>query len=145
MPASGALDVVSDVCGLHAQVMSSAELTLWALAADLDSIAAARPAGTVNLLPAFDQYVVSAPRDAPAVLDPEHRPAVYRKQGWLSPVLLVDGAIAGVWEHERSGDRLAVTIAPFAKQPKSVRDAAEREAARLAGFLGGEPQVIWSR
>ena len=111
--------------------------TTWALAADLDSIAAARPAGTVNLLPAFDQYVVSAPRDAPAVLDPEHRPAVYRKQGWLSPVLLVDGAIAGVWEHERSRDRLAVTIAPFTKQPKSVCDA------RRAG--GGTPRGIPGR
>ena len=96
-------------------------------------------------MPAFDQYVVSAPRDADAVLPSEHRPAVYRKQGWLSPALLVDGAIAGVWEHERAGDRLAVNIAPFAKQPKTVREAAEREAARLAGFLGGEPQVTWSQ
>jgi len=29
-PRSAALDVVADVCGLHAQVFSSAELTLWA-------------------------------------------------------------------------------------------------------------------
>ena len=28
--AQRALDVVGDLCGLHAQVMSSAELTLWA-------------------------------------------------------------------------------------------------------------------
>ncbi len=116
---------------------------MWALATDVDAIAAARPAGTVNLLPAFDQYVVGAPRDADAVLGPEHRPAVYRPQGWLSPVLLVDGVIAGTWEHERAGDHLAVTIAPFAEQPKAVRDAAEREAARLAAFFGAQSRVAW--
>lgn len=118
-------------------------VTMWGLATDLDAIAAASPAGTVNLLPAFDQYVVGAPRDVDAVLLPGHRPAVYRPQGWLSPVLLVDGAIVGTWKHERMGDSLAVTIAPFAKQPRAVRDAAEREAVRLAGFLGGDPQVAW--
>ena len=28
-------------------------------------------------------------------------------QGWLSPVLLVDGRMAGVWSHERAGDRVS--------------------------------------
>jgi hypothetical protein len=70
---------------------------------------------------------------------------VYRPQGWLSPVLLVDGVIAGVWRHEHAGERLAVTIEPFAEQPDTVRDAAEREAARLGLFLGAQPQITWSR
>jgi uncharacterized protein YcaQ len=35
-PAADALEVVSDVLGLHAQVMSSAELTLWARVEGLD-------------------------------------------------------------------------------------------------------------
>ena len=30
VPATAMLEVVSGLCGLHAQVMSSAELTLWA-------------------------------------------------------------------------------------------------------------------
>jgi len=117
---------------------------MWAIATEVDAIAAARPAGTVNLLPAFDQYVVGAPRDADAVLLPEHRSAVYRPQGWLSPVLLVDGVISGTWSHERKGDLLEVSIAPFSRQPKAVRDAAEREAVRLAAYLGGEPRTVWS-
>ena len=35
---------------------------------------------------------------------------IYRPGGWFSPVLLVDGVMAGIWE--RDGD--AVTIEPFA-------------------------------
>jgi len=35
-------------------------------------------------------------------------------------VLLVDGRIAGVWSHERAGDRLVVEIEPFARLPRRV-------------------------
>jgi hypothetical protein len=98
----------------------------------------------VRLLPAFDQYVVAAPRDADAVLPGEHRARVYRPQGWLSPVLLVDGRIAGTWSHEVAGGRVAVAVEPFADPGRAVRAAAEAEAARLAGFLGGEPDVAWT-
>ena len=57
---------------------------------------------------------------------------VYRPQGWLSPVVLVDDRMEGVWRHERRGDRLSVGIEPFARQPDWVRRAAEEEAERLA-------------
>ena len=50
--------------------------------------------GVVRLLPAFDQYVVAAPRDERATTAPER---IYRPGGWFSPVLLVDGVMAGVW------------------------------------------------
>ena len=69
---------------------------------------------------------------------------VYRSQGWISPVLLVDGRMEGVWRHERKGGRLVVEIEPFAEQPGWVRHGAEQEAERLARFLGGELKFIWS-
>ena len=50
-------------------------------------------------------------------------------------MLLVDGVMAGVWNRE--GDE--VTIEPFAKVGKAVREAAEAEAARLPGA----PVVKW--
>jgi hypothetical protein len=86
----------------------------WMLTADVAEAVAAEPAGVVRLLPGFDHYVVAAPRDAEAVLPAALRDRVYRPQGWLSPVLVVDGRIAGVWSHEVKGDRVAVAIAPFA-------------------------------
>jgi uncharacterized protein YcaQ len=116
----------------------------WMLAADVDEAAASEPSGVVRLLPAFDHYVVAAPRDAEAVLAAESRARVYRPQGWLSPVLLVDGRMAGVWSHELRGGRVAITVEPFAPVAREVRAGVEAEAGRLAAFLDGEPDVAWA-
>lgn len=110
----------------------------WMLAADVAQAAAAAPAGHVALLPAFDQYVVAAPREGSPALDAAQRPRVYRPQGWLSPVLLVDGCIAGVWKHERRAGTLTVTIEPFGDPGAEVRAAAEAEAQRLLVYFGDE-------
>jgi hypothetical protein len=111
------------------------------LAVDVDEAAAAEPAGVVRLLPAFDQYVVAAPRDLDAVLPSEQRARVYRPQGWLSPVVLVDGRMAGVWSHELKGDRVVVEVEPFGTLSRGERAGVEAEAAALAGFLGGELEL----
>jgi Winged helix DNA-binding domain len=116
----------------------------WSLAADVEEIAEAEPEGVVRLLPAFDHYVVAAPRDAEAILPAALRDRVYRAQGWLSPVLLVDGRIEGTWRHEHSGSDLLVRVEPFAPVGPDVRAGAEDEARRLASFLGGTPRVEWA-
>ena len=116
----------------------------WMLAEHVQEAEEAEPAGVVRLLPAFDQYVVAAPRDREAVLPEALKGRVYRQQGWLSPVLLVDGRMEGVWRHERKGDRLVVGIEPFADQPGWVRRAAEEEGERLARFVGGELELDWA-
>jgi hypothetical protein len=116
----------------------------WMLAADVPEIALAAPGGAVRLLPAFDPYVIGATRGAPALLPDTHRARVYRAQGWISPVLLVDGRMDGVWRHEKKGTRLSVTIEPFANLPDATRRAAEAEAERLATFLGGALDLTWA-
>lgn len=103
-----------------------------ALEADVEAMEAAQPEGHVRLLPAFDQYVVAAPRDDRATVAPER---IYRPGGWFSPVLLVDGVMAGVWAVEDG----VVTIEPFGKVGKAVREAAEAEAERLPHANG----VVW--
>jgi hypothetical protein len=115
----------------------------WLLAEHLDEARAARPSGLVRLLPAFDHYVVAAPRDGQAGPDAANRSRVYRPQGWLSPVVLVDGRIAGVWRHERAGSALRVAVEPFEAISAPVRAGVEAEAERLAAFLGGSPEVVW--
>jgi len=113
--------------------------SMIALGADLDDLAASEPAGIVRLLPAFDHYVVAAPRDVEAVLPAERRGAVYRPQGWLSPVLVVDGVIVGVWSRQDD----VIEIAPFGPVSAAVRRAADAEAASLAAFLGFPADVRW--
>ena len=114
------------------------------LAADVEKAAAAKPEGVVRLLPAFDHYVVAAPRDADAALAAGDRSRVYRPQGWLSPVLLVDGRMAGVWSHELRGSAVAVEIQAFGTVKPPVRAGAEAEAERLAAFLGGGLELVWA-
>jgi uncharacterized protein YcaQ len=111
----------------------------WMLAADARKACEASPPRSVRLLPAFDQYVVGASRHAHHLLPGEDlRIRVYRPQGWISPVLLVNGRMEGVWRHEVKGSRVEVRIESFRKQPAWVRSAAAEEAARLAAFLGGK-------
>lgn len=116
----------------------------WMLAGHVAEAAKANPGNIVRLLPGFDQWVVGASRTAPAQLGPEHKARVYRPQGWLSPVLLVNGRMEGVWRHERKGRRLIVELEPFGRLPKWARTQADREASRLADFLGGELSLRWT-
>ena len=110
----------------------------YLLARHLADAAAAEPAeGEVHLLPAFDQWVVTAPREVEAFLAAPHRTRVYRPQGWLSPVLLVDGRMEGTWSTEGSAGALTVRLEPFAPLPAAVRRAAEARADRLGHFLRG--------
>jgi hypothetical protein len=115
----------------------------WMLAADAPDAVEATPARSVRLLPAFDQFVVAATRHADRLLPGPFRHRIYRPQGWLSPVLLVDGRMLGVWRHERKSSRVSVTIEPFVNPAPKVRRAAEGEAERLAAFLGATLDLAW--
>jgi hypothetical protein len=114
------------------------------LATDAAEAATLPPVDGVHLLPAFDQYVVAATLQAEHFTTGPHRDRIYRPQGWLSPVLLVDGAMAGIWRHERRGRRLAVEVEPFGRLPAARRRAVESEAERLAAFLGGELSLAYA-
>jgi DNA glycosylase AlkZ-like len=123
----------------------------YALAADVAGLAAAGGRGraggsrTVRLLPAFDQYVVTATVHAERLLPGPFKARVYRPQGWLSPVLLVGGRMEGVWRQETKGRRVQVSIEPFAGPlPAWARRAAEAEAERLAAFAGGQLELRWA-
>jgi len=95
----------------------------WMQASDVVAAERSRPAGVVRLLGGFDHYVVASPRDADAVLAATVRERVYRPQGWLFPVLLVDGRIAGVWSHKLRAGRLGVTVEPFGRVNRTSRRA----------------------
>jgi winged helix DNA-binding protein len=119
--------------------------TAYALAADLPGLAEAGGSRTVRLLPAFDQYVVTATLQAEWLMPGPFKARVYRPQGWLSPVLLVGGRMDGTWRQEARGRRLLVTIEPFTGPPPAwVRRTAEAEAERLAAFTGGELELRWA-
>ena len=94
---------------------------------------AAGPAGCLRLLPAFDPYVAGAPRAGHGIFPVERRAEIYRQAGWLTPVIVVDGAIAGVFRYERRGTRLEMEARPWRRVPKAQLKA---EARRFADGLG---------
>lgn len=107
----------------------------WALAGSAGAIAQAAPAPGVALLPAFDPYTVALCRH-PAVLDPARLPQVSRPQGWISPVLLLGGRIAGTWEHQARDGATHVRVKLFGPGDEALRAAITAEAERLGAFLG---------
>jgi uncharacterized protein YcaQ len=111
-------------------------LRAYMLAEHVAEAQAAAPAATVRLLPAFDPYVAGAPRAGHGIFPVERRAEIYRQAGWLTPVIVVDGVIAGVFRQERKGSRLEVALQPFARLPKRAVKAAGEEAERVAAWLG---------
>lgn len=97
---------------------------------------------TVRLLPSFDPYMLGH-RDKKHMVNEADYKQVYRKAGWLSPVVLVAGHVMGVWSYERRGKYLHFKVEPFAKITAAVRDSVEAEAMDLARFLGGVSEVTF--
>jgi len=91
----------------------------------------------IRLLPIFDSYLL-AHREKDHLLSAQHYKRVYRNQGWISPVVLIDGAVAGVWSHKLQNKRLLVKIEPFGKLSKAACAGIEREGRRLALFFQSE-------
>ena len=113
------------------------------LAADVDVLASRPRTDSVRLLPAFDPYVVGVrPREHLVASSEEAR--IFRPQGWISPVLLVGGAAAGVWKHERRGSAFDVRVEPFRRRAATWRRAVEAEAERLGAFLGAPVRVSFA-
>ena len=105
------------------------------LKSDLKQVAKQKSEPTVQLLPGFDPYLMGhASRDH--LFDKAHRWKVSRVAGWISPVLLVDGKVLGVWTHSVAKQQLTVEITPFAKVPPNTITAATERAETIAKALG---------
>lgn len=107
----------------------------WGHRDDLPALQRAELDGpVVRLLPYFDSLL--GLKDKSHLVDAAHYKRVYRPQGWLSPVVLVDGRVVGVWSHERKGARLSVRVTPFHEVPPALRTRVREEAEDLGRFLG---------
>ena len=103
---------------------------------DLDNLAQAefeRP--LVRLLPYFDTFLLGH-KERDHLVAMKHRSKVYRAQGWIAPVVLVDGRVIAVWEHAREGGRLRVKVAKFGPMSRRITDGIREEAQDLGRFLG---------
>ncbi|MHB8589296.1 MAG: winged helix DNA-binding domain-containing protein [Candidatus Dormibacteraceae bacterium] len=113
------------------------------LSSDAKGIAKRPAAAPVQLLPAFDPYLLGhSSRDH--ILEAANRSKVSRTAGWISAVVLVDGRVEGTWSHVRAKQSLSVTVEPFcrltSKTMAGVRVRAE-ELAETLGLAGADVRV----
>jgi hypothetical protein len=105
------------------------------LASDIGRIHNRHTGGSVQLLPAFDPYVMGhSSRDH--IVDASHHSKVSRVAGWISPVVLVDGRVAGTWSHIGVRDILRIKVEPFQRLSSKTTAEVRRRAESLAKTLG---------
>jgi hypothetical protein len=93
------------------------------------------PSQTAYLLPAFDEYTV-AYKDRSAAIDPAYSKLTNSGNGILSPVIVVDGRVAGTWKRTLMKNSLAISQSPFTKLKRAETRAITEAAIRYGNFLG---------
>ena len=109
-----------------------------ALARDLDDLASARPSDAVRLLGGFDQYVLGPGTADEHVVPANRRGAVSRPAGWISPVVVFRGVVAGTWEFGSAG----VQVMWFGEAGRPPQRALKAETKRLADIAGRPFELI---
>jgi hypothetical protein len=98
----------------------------------------------VRFLPRYDELLIGYEhRDR--VIAPKHRPAVYKNNGLIEAVFLVDGTAAGTWRLERTKTDAVVRIRPFDALSRADRTAATAEGEALAFFMAPEARTHGAR
>jgi hypothetical protein len=103
---------------------------------DLDALAGASPEHPLRLLPGFDPFTNELPRRVDTVLDAANHDRVHRTAGWVTPIVVIDGRIAGTWEIENGkGGASRVVVQPFGRWRGGARQELVAEVDRIAAFL----------
>ena len=126
---------------LMADELTTVEVDGWTaqiLTNTLDAMTTLAAPSTVRLLPYFDPYTIAIARHADYLLPAAHKNQVYRTQGWISPVVLVDGRMVGVWEQVPKREKVTVRVALFDASARQFEDAIAAEVTSLGKFLDSE-------
>lgn len=112
----------------------------WVMAGDAELMRSLDPPRSVHLLPNFDLYTLHyRPRDA--FVPPGRLDGVFRTAGWISPVVLLNGAVAGVWEQKKRARKVELRVEPFVRLTKAATKGIERETKRLEEFLSAPVEL----
>jgi hypothetical protein len=108
---------------------------LLLLREDMKTLQAASPElDSIHLLPYFDVYLL-AHRFKEHFLKPQFYKRVYRNQGWISPVVLINGEIAGVWTYKLSRKSVEIEIELFPRVGSRTRKQIKERAGELADLF----------
>lgn len=116
----------------------------WALVSSLEPMNRPDSTQTVRLLPNFDPYTIAVAKHSQYLMPEAYKGRVYRPQGWISPVVLVNGRIEGVWEYDKQRSQVIVKVEMFTPPTSEVKQGIEAEVARLGSFFGAPVELIFS-
>jgi hypothetical protein len=108
----------------------------WLLAED--TAVPVEPIRGVALLPYFDAYAYAVTAHPFALFYPGR--AAVRARGNFQ-VLLIDGAVAGVWHQRRSGSTLDITVEPLVPLSARRRRELDDQGERVGQILEARPRL----
>ncbi|HSG80306.1 MAG TPA: winged helix DNA-binding domain-containing protein [Acidimicrobiia bacterium] len=133
---------VDDFAWWSGLTKAQARFAIEASGADPSAGPGGDPPRGVRLLPIWDALFVTW-KDRSRFLPDGLTPYVYDASGNATSVVLVDGAVAGVWAMTVDGDRLEVRASPFGSFAPTVWSGVEEEAGRIAQMAGlGSAEVV---
>jgi Winged helix DNA-binding domain len=105
------------------------------LEADLQPMSRVARGPSIQLLPAFDPYLMGhSSRDH--LFGPAHRWRVSRVSGWISAVVLAEGRVAATWSHTVVKQTLRIAIEPLGHLSSKARPEIRARSEELAATLG---------
>ena len=110
---------------------------------DLEELSEAVPTSSPTLLPSFDTFLLAHAAKGHLV-HPRFYKRVYRNQGWLSPVVIVNGRIVAIWFLEEHAKSFVVDVKPFETLDAKVRRGIAQEADALGTFLGARCEALFA-
>ena len=116
----------------------------WILRKDLEALEDGPLTSQVRLLPNFDSYIMGF-RPRSAFVPDEKVGLVFRPQAWISPVLLVGGKIAGIWERKKNKGRDELRINLFARLSGNQREELTEEVRSMSNYYGNDLAVSFFR
>lgn len=107
----------------------------FALRSTLEHMETLEASETIHFLPLFDVYTLGLGRGIEPLLAQAYKKLVFRPQGWISAVVLVNGSIQGVWQSSTRRQRILVNVRLFSSPTTATRKGIEAEVERLRDFF----------
>lgn len=91
--------------------------------------------GSVHLLPAFDEFLISY-RDRSASLSLIHNRKAVSDNGIFRPVIVINGQVSGLWKRTTKKDKVIIETDFFQTQDSQMQAKIEKVVLSLESFFG---------
>lgn len=131
LPAQSARQALESIKNDFQSVRLATETYWFSKAAMLDG----KPSGSVYLLPAYDEFLISYKDRSASITAEDHKKAI-SSNGIFRPVVLVNGQISGLWKKEVKKDRIIIRTEYFRPHNPTEEQLITGAAGTFGNFAG---------